>query len=156
VIVCYDGSAAAVDALEYTASVLPAAPVIVVTVWREIIEEMASSGTAPPAGDPVAANTQARRTAEEMAREGAERAEAAGVRAEPLVVETTGPVWRAIEVVAEQHDALLIACGTSRAGLKTVLPGDVANALVQHAGRPVLVVPTGKAAAERRHQLDKR
>jgi hypothetical protein len=31
-----------------------------------------------------------------------------------------------------------------------VLPGDLANALVQHASRPVFVVPTRKAAAERR------
>ena len=150
VVLCYDGSPAAVEALEYTAAVLPSAEVVVLAVWRDVTEERASSGTAPPAGDPAAANKVARRAAKEAAREGAERAEALGLTAEGLAVKTEGSIWRAIEEVAEERDALLIACGTSRSGIKTVLPGDLANALVQHASRPVFVVPTPKAAAERR------
>jgi nucleotide-binding universal stress UspA family protein len=150
VIVCYDGSTAAIEALEYTAAVLPSADAIVVAVWRDVTEELASSGTAPPAGDPVEANTVARRAAKEAAREGAERAQAAGFRAEGLAVQAEGALWRAIEEIAEERDALFIACGTSRSGIKTVLPGDLANALVQHASRAVFVVPTRKAAAERR------
>jgi nucleotide-binding universal stress UspA family protein len=154
VIVCYDGSAASIEALQCAATVVPSAPVIIVTVWRELTEEMMSSGAAPPAGDPVEANVQAHRAARETAREGAERARAAGLTAEPLVVRTTGPIWRAIENVAVERDAMLIACGTARSGIKTVMPGDVAIALVQHASRPVLVVPTGKAAAERRRHAE--
>lgn len=155
VIVCYDGSRAAVEALDFTVSIIPSAPVIVVAVWHEVTEEMASSGTAPPAGDPVEANRQAHRAARDAAREGKERAEAAGLEAEALVVESHGPAWRAIEAVAHERNAMLIACGTGRSGIKTVLPGEVSVALVQHASRPVLVVPTGKAAAERRHQAER-
>jgi len=150
VIVCYDGSRASIEALEYTATVLPSAPVIVVTVWRELTEEMLSSGAAPPAGDPVDVNAQTKVAAKEAARAGAERAKAAGLQGEPLVVKTTGPIWKAIETVAHERDALMIVCGTSRSGLKTVMPGDVAVTLVQHASRPVLVVPTSRAATERR------
>jgi nucleotide-binding universal stress UspA family protein len=153
VIICFDGSAAAIEALDHTASLLPSAPAIVVTVWREYTEEMAATGSAPPAGDPVEANKEARRAATDAAREGAERARAAGLRAEPVVVRASGSVWKAVEELAHERDALLIACGTKRSGIKTVLPGDLANALVQHASRPVLVVPSGKAAAERRQQI---
>jgi nucleotide-binding universal stress UspA family protein len=155
VLICYDGSRAAVEALEYTASVLRSARALVVTVWRDILEEAATTGTRPPAGDLVEATRHGRRAATEAAREGAERAKKAGIDAEPLAVEAVGPMWRAIEAVAHNHDALLIACGTTRSGIKTVLPGDLAEALVQHASRPVLAVPTRKAAAERRQQLEK-
>jgi nucleotide-binding universal stress UspA family protein len=154
-IVCYDGSRASSEALDYVAELLPSAPVLVVTVWREIDEEMLSSGAAPPAGDPAEVNVQTRRAAHEAAHAGAERARAAGLIAEPLVVKTSGPIWKAVEAVAQERDALLIVCGTGRSGLKTVMPGDVAIALVQHASKPVLVVPTSKAAAERRKSFER-
>jgi nucleotide-binding universal stress UspA family protein len=149
VLICYDGSRASVEALEYTASVLPSARAIVVTVWRDIPDEAASSGTRPPAGDLVEATRHGRRAATEAAREGAERAKKAGIEAEPLVVDAAGPMWKAIDSVAHEHDALLIACGTNRSGIKAVLPGDLAEALVEHASRAVLAVPTRKAVAER-------
>lgn len=155
VILCYDGSTAAVEALEYVASVFPSLPVIVVSVWRAVTEELVTSGTAPPAGDPVEANEQAHRAAKAAAREVVERAQAAGMNARALVIEADGPIWKAIETVADERDALLIACGTGRSGIKTVLPGDLASALVQHASRALLVVPTRKAAAARRQQLEK-
>src|SRR5690349_6961926 len=97
VIVCYDGSIASTEALEYTAEVVPSSLVLIVTVWREIDEEMLSSGAAPPAGDPVEVNVQTARAAQEAARSGAERARAARMNAEPLVIKTSGPTWRAIE-----------------------------------------------------------
>ena len=128
---------------------------IVVTVWREITEEMLASGAVPPAGDPVEVNVQTRRAAKEAADAGAERARAAGLDAEPRVVKAVGSIWRAIEAVAHERDALLIVCGTARSGLKTVMPGDVAVALVLHASKPVLVVPTSKAAAERRKAAER-
>jgi nucleotide-binding universal stress UspA family protein len=155
VILCYDGSAASIDALEYVASVLPSLPVIVVSVWRPVTEELVTAGTAPPPGDPLEANERAHRAAKAAAREGAERAQATGMNARALVIEADGPIWKAIEMIADERDALLIACGTGRSGIKTVLPGDLASALVQHASHPVLVVPTRKAAAARRQQLEK-
>jgi len=93
--------------------------------------------------------------AKETAAAGAKRARAAGLDAEPLVVRTTGYIWKAIEQVAEQRDALMIVCGTARSGIKTAMPGDVAVALVLYASKPVLVVPTSKAAAERRRHVER-
>ena len=155
ILVCYDGSKASIEALDYVAALLPSVPVLVVTVWRELTEEMLSSGTAPPVGDPVDVNVQSRRAAREAAEDGAERARAAGLEAEPLVVEATGPIWKAIENVAHKRNAALIVCGTGRSGFKTVMPGEVAIALVQHASKPVLVVPTSKAATERRQAAER-
>jgi nucleotide-binding universal stress UspA family protein len=73
-----------------------------------------------------------------------------------MLVETTGPVWEAIEEAATEQDARLIVCGTDRSGLRTALPGSVAAALVDHASRPVLVRPSSEAAAERGREFRKR
>ena len=67
-----------------------------------------------------------------------------------LVVMAYGRTWEAIEGVVESRDAELVACGTSRSGLKGELPGNLADSLVERCSRPVLVVPSPKAAAERR------
>jgi nucleotide-binding universal stress UspA family protein len=155
VIVCFDGSSAASDALRYAISVLSSAPLVILAVWRELTEEMVSSGAAPPPGDPAAVNQQAREAAHEAARAGVDLARRAGLPAEPRVVRTTGAIWRAIEAVAEERDALMLVCGTGRSGLKTVMPGDTAVALVQHASRPTLVVPTSKSAHERRRHAER-
>ena len=155
VIVCYDGSTAATEALDYAATACPSASALVVTVWRELTEEMLASGAAPPAGDPVQVNAEMQEMATETAAAGAKRARAAGLDAEPLVVRTTGYIWKAIEQVAEQRNALMIVCGTARSGIKTAMPGDVAVALVLYASKPVLVVPTSKAATERRRHVER-
>jgi nucleotide-binding universal stress UspA family protein len=157
VLLCYDGSRKAVDALAYVATLLPGAPALVVTVWKPIIEEaLATAGSAPPIGDPADANERQRAAAKELAREGAKSASDLGLRAQAMVVETTGPVWEAIEEAAEEQDARLIVCGTERSGLRTALPGSVAAALVDHASRPVLVRPSSEAAAERMREFRKR
>ena len=135
VLVCYDGSRAATEALDFTASVLPGVRVLVVSVWRRVSEEKISSGAlAPPAGDPAEANTTALRAATRAAREGTERANAAGLEAEPLVLETITPVWKAVEEVAHAADAMLIVCGTSRSGIKQVERDD--ERLTVKAGPP--------------------
>ena len=157
VVICYDGSKKATEALAYAAALLPEAPAAVVTVWKPIVEELlATAGAAPAIADPADANERQRRAARELAHEGATSAAEAGLAAEAIVVETTGPVWEAIEQAAEEEDARLIICGTDRSGLRTALPGSVAAALVDHATRPVLVRPSSQATAERRREFAKR
>ena len=155
-VICYDGSPDAVEAIGYAGRLLPGAPAIVVTVWKPIVEELlAGPAEAPPISDPVEANERQRRAATDLAREGARRAAAAGLRAEPRVVMAEGSLWEAVEEVAQEHGAGLIACGTSRKGLKSALPGNLAGALVQRSSHAVLVVPSPKAAAERREAFEK-
>jgi nucleotide-binding universal stress UspA family protein len=102
-----------------------------------------------PVADLVDANKRERESAEQFATQGVRLAERAGLRAQPLVVKADGPLWEAIELVAEEHDAKLVVCGTGRSGIKATLPGNLASALVNHASRPLLVVPSARAAAQR-------
>jgi nucleotide-binding universal stress UspA family protein len=154
VILCYDGSKEAVEAVEYAAALLPGRQSIVVTVWKPIIEEaLAAPGPAPPIGDPVDANERERKAAATLASDGAARASKAGLKAEPVAIEASGPIWAAIEKTSEDLEALLIVCSTSRNGVRFSLPGSVARALVQNASRPVVVVPSAAAAAERRREF---
>jgi nucleotide-binding universal stress UspA family protein len=156
VIVCHDGSRAATDALDYTATLVPGAPVLVLAIWRSPPEEALSPATRPPASDPGDSSEVARRAAQQIAAEAARRASAAGVAAEPLAIEAHRATWEAIEAVADERDARLVVCGTNRSGVSSTLPGNLAHALVTHLSRPVLVVPSAKAAAERHHEAEER
>jgi nucleotide-binding universal stress UspA family protein len=64
-------------------------------------------------------------------------------------VEADRPLWETVELIAAENDAKLIVCGTGRSGMKAALPGNLAGALVNHASRPLLVVPSARAAAQR-------
>jgi nucleotide-binding universal stress UspA family protein len=149
VILCYDGSPEAAEAIAHAGKLLRGRPAIVVSAWKEIFEETLSTGMTRPVADLVDANKRERESAERFAAQGVRLAERAGFRAQPLVVKADGPLWEAIELVAEEHDAELIVCGTSRSGIKAALPGNLASALVNHASRPLLVVPSARAAARR-------
>jgi nucleotide-binding universal stress UspA family protein len=149
VILCYDGSNEAAEAIAYAGELLPGSPAVVVGAWQPIIEEALSTAMTPPVTDPVEANPRERTSAEQFAAKGAQLASEAGLWAEPLVVEAEGPLWEAVELLAEERNAKLIVCGTDRSGVRAALPGNLASALVTHASRPVLVVPSAQAAAER-------
>ena len=79
-------------------------------------------------------------------------ATAAGLDPEPVALEASGSMWEAIEAVADAGDATVVVCGTDRSGVRSALPGHLAQALVAHISRPVLVVPSPRAAEERRHE----
>lgn len=153
VILCYDGSKESANAIASAGELLGGQPAIVVTVWKSVIEEALSTGMTRPTADPSDVNEREREAAEQTAARGARLASQAGFEAGPLAVEADGPLWLAIELVAEDADARLIVCTTRRSGVSAALPGNLAGALVNRASRPVLVVPSAKAAAERRREV---
>jgi nucleotide-binding universal stress UspA family protein len=155
VLISYDGSERAAEAIEPAAAMLPGERAIVVTVWRPIRDAIlaVSLGPAPLISDPVEADERQRRDAVGVARDGARRAERAGFDAEPLAVKARGPIWEEIAKVAEDRDARLIVCGTHETGLKSTVLDNVPTGLVHHATRPVMVVPSSEAAAEREREL---
>jgi nucleotide-binding universal stress UspA family protein len=148
-IICYDGSEEARDALNFAAELFPGARALIVTIWMPVAEEALSPAARPPAADLSETNESQERAARELAKEGARRASAGGLVAEPLALHATGPIWLAIDALAEGQDARLIVCGTRRSGLRSALPGNLATALVSNASRAVLVVPSAKARGER-------
>jgi nucleotide-binding universal stress UspA family protein len=155
VVLCYDGTEQSAEAMAPAAALLPGAHAIVLTVWKTIRDAIlaVSLGPAPLISDPLEADERQRRAAIALARDGARRAEKFGLKAEPLAVKASGPIWEEIARLAEDRDARLIVCGTHRAGLTTLLDS-VPTGLVHHATRPVMVVPSSESAEDRRRDLD--
>jgi nucleotide-binding universal stress UspA family protein len=149
VILCYDGSKEAAEAIACAGELLAGRPALVVTAWKPIVEEALSPGMTPPVADPAEANKRQLAAAKRFAGQGTRLAADAGFDAEPLALRAEGPLWEAVEVVAEERDATVIVCGTRHSGVKAALPSNLASALVTHASRAVLVVPSAKAADER-------
>lgn len=129
ILICYDGSEDAKAAIEQAGELLNCQPAAVVTV-REPLAEL-------PA-------------AEELAMEGAELARQAGFNAEPRTCARLATTARAILSEAEEIGATTIVMGSrGLGGLKSALPGSVSHAVVQHADRTVIVVPSPAVAGAR-------
>jgi len=84
--------------------------------------------------------------------DGVQRATAAGFVAQPRIVEWQDDIAAAILAVADDIDADVIVLGTRGLGnVKSLILGSVSKAVVHHADRPVLVIPS-RAPAEQPHQ----
>jgi nucleotide-binding universal stress UspA family protein len=90
------------------------------------------------------------RTARERAAEGVGYARQAGLDAEARVAERGATIWETILNQAEQVEASLIVLGSrGLTGIKSILLGSVSQAVLQHADRPVMIVPSPGVAAKR-------
>jgi nucleotide-binding universal stress UspA family protein len=153
-VLCYDGSDQADAAVAASGRIAPGGHAVVVCVWKRVLEEALATPLTPPVADPADANERERQSAERIVQQGVALAAKAGLDPEGLVVEADGPPWEAIELVAEEHDAAFVACGTRHRGVTAAVPQTLSGALVAHASRPVLVVPSGRAAAQRRRDAE--
>jgi nucleotide-binding universal stress UspA family protein len=150
VVVAYDGSDGAKAAIDRVASLVPARPVLVVSVWESLARVARGSLIALPADVAAEALEKLDRGAEQraagLAEEGAERARALGLSASAVTALSDWNVFSAILDVAEQHDAALVAVGSrGLSGIKSVLLGSISSAIVHHSPRPVLVVRPAEA-----------
>jgi nucleotide-binding universal stress UspA family protein len=155
ILLCYDGSASSTHAIETAGVLLPANEAIVLHVWSPIAVIAAAYGgmvSLPAYDDQVLQEAALKLTAT-----GARVAARVGLHAKAEVCEVTFEgTARAILAAADRHDASLIVLGArGLSAFKSLLLGSVSQNVVQHAHRPVLVVPPAarvEPARERRER----
>jgi nucleotide-binding universal stress UspA family protein len=150
VLVGYDGSAHADRAIDEAARIFPGADVVVLTAWTSV-RDVARAGRAALPDEVIEMATSemdavAEASAKATAQAGAERANAAGLKASPQTVCVEGSVAQAILRAAEQHDVMSVVVGSrGRSGFRSALLGSVSNTVVHHSAKPVVVVPADRA-----------
>jgi nucleotide-binding universal stress UspA family protein len=141
ILLCYDGSDDAFRAIELAGSLFPGATAVVLSVWEKY---------GVLSGIPRVDDALMQEATEQMAADGAERAQSAGFDATSLAVEAEHGVASAIIDAAELHDVMLIVMGTrGNTGIRSLLLGSVSHAVAHHAHRPLLIVPSGALAKAR-------
>ena len=149
-LIAYDGSDTARQAIQQAADLLPGRPVLVVTVWEPGLAYSATTMPAPGMElqpNPIDVGeaqelgqeleTHARRTAEE----GAELARSAGLQAEAVAVPDEVHVADAIVDLARERNAAAIVIGSrGLTGLRARLEGSTSNAVLKRAPCPVVVI----------------
>jgi len=155
IVIAYDGSHDAKTAIEQAGELFPGESATVLTVWRRFLDTMAHvGGGMGMAVDYAVIDKDSEADAEKRATEGAELARTAGLNATPRTSVVESSVANAILAEAAAVSARAIVCGSrGLTGLKSLLLGSVSHHLVQHADRPVIVIPspaTARARAEHR------
>jgi nucleotide-binding universal stress UspA family protein len=142
-LLCYDGSEDARHAIERAGALLGGRRALVLTVWQPThgLGSFAWAGATASMVDFFKLDRAAAEDAGNIAQEGVRIAQDVGLKAEPVTVEDTGPVWRTIVEIAGQHDAATIVIGSrGLTGIHSMLLGSVSSAVVHHADRPTLVI----------------
>jgi nucleotide-binding universal stress UspA family protein len=149
IVIAYDGSPAARQAVADAAKIVGSARVLVATVWEE---GLAYAGPVmPPSGmyvDPMIQPDVAlevdqviRERAEGVSAEGAGLAQSLGLDAEPLAVPNEGDIARTILRVAQEHGAVAIVVGSrGLGGIRARLEGSTSKGVLKQAQCAVLVV----------------
>lgn len=143
ILICYDDSPDAIKAIEAAAGLFgPRRAVVVVVVPPFTLAEglAATTSVMPGTAFEELNATEARRVADR----GAEIARSSGFAAEPRG-ELASRTWKGIVNVADELDAAVIVIGSrGLSGPKEIVDKSLSHQVTQHAGRPVLIVPTGQ------------
>ncbi|MVU80097.1 universal stress protein [Nocardia sp. ET3-3] len=149
-LIAYDGSENARRAVEYAGRFLAADRAVVLTAWEPMVRQAARlsglSGVMQPewmTDDEI--EDVALADARNINAEGVRLAKLAGLNAEARTVECTTTIWTAIVEVADELDVDIIVAGTRGAtGIRALMHSSVADAVLKHCHRPVLMVPPGR------------
>ena len=156
VIIGFDGTRAALHALDEAAPLLGAQRVLVVVVWEAgrafDLTENASFAFDNPAASldlsgAFAADQAASEAAVRLAERGAQLAASLGLRAEGLAVADDATVAETLLRLAAERDARAIVLGThSHPRVSQILFGTTTREILDHAACPVIVVPGNEKA----------
>jgi nucleotide-binding universal stress UspA family protein len=150
----YDGSDNAKDAIERAGVLFKGQPAVALVVWEQYgeIVTRAPAGFSRVAGDvdyEQLDDANAKR-AEEVAEEGAALGRDVGLDSTPRTSPRSGAMAETILDQADAVDADAIVLGSrGRGGVGSFLLGSVSHAVLQSADRPVLIVPSPDVARER-------
>jgi nucleotide-binding universal stress UspA family protein len=147
-LLCYDGSADAVYAIQRAGELFAGRSALVATVWQPVAAYagIASSGASVSTVNLAELALEAEE-GRRVADEGVRVANRAGLKAEPLPIEAAGAVWKTILKVAKAHSAATIVMGSrGLTGLRSLLLGSISSAVAEHADRPTLIVRRSVAA----------
>lgn len=154
ILIAYDGSESADGAISAARDLLGGASgeAVVLSVWEPLVDQALRSlrfgGRLPVMTDVAGFDAQSEDQARQLAEHGARRAGEAGFEARPLWVADKHAIADTIVDRAEELDVDLIVLGArGLTGIRAFL-GSVSNHVLQHAHRPVLVIPATAVAAE--------
>lgn len=154
ILICYDGSEDSKAAIQHGGELLHGQSATVLTVWQPVAYMGARApgafGLMPALIDAEQIDQANEEFALERAGEGAELANEAGFVAQAASHAQTSTTADAILAEADRLEASAILMGSrGLTGLKSLLLGSVSHAVLQHAGHPVIVVPSPTVARSR-------
>jgi nucleotide-binding universal stress UspA family protein len=161
ILLCYDGSADAQAAIDRSASLMPGSDATVLVIWETLLETMTRNGSMGMGlgmlgiGEETGTNAAVRTGALDLATKGALRATAAGLAAQPRIADRVGDIAETILAAACDLQVDAIVLGTrGLGGMKSLMLGSVSHAVLHHADRPVLIVPSPSLADQRHRWVD--
>jgi nucleotide-binding universal stress UspA family protein len=148
ILIAFDGSGPARQAMTDAAKLLLPHKTIVVTVWEPNLAYMTAAGPPDVAMTPVVEpeayltiEQAMRENAERVAQEGAELARSYGLDAEPLAVSDDGDIAHTLVNLAREHAASAIVVGSrGLSGIRARIEGSTSKGVLKRAPCPVLVV----------------
>ncbi|MFF0817945.1 universal stress protein [Rhodococcus sp. NPDC003318] len=149
-LIAYDGTENSKRAIEYAGRFLSAERAVVITAWEPMVRQAARmsglSGVMQPEWVPDEDTEDIALTdARTVNTEGLELARNVGLNAEGRTIECVTTIWTTIVEAADELDADIIVTGTrGTTGLKSLLQSSVADHVLRHSHRPVLIVPPGR------------
>lgn len=162
ILIGYDGSRDAKSAIARTGELLGGEPTTVLTVWEPFEDVLARAGAGfgaivPSMADVGQIDESYERSARERAEEGVGLARSAGLDARPSTQKRDDTIAGAILAEADRVEARAIVLGSrGLTGIKSLFLGSVSHAVLHHADRPVLVVPSPDVARERAEHRHRR
>lgn len=151
-LICYDGSQDARTAIERASGLFRSQPAVVLSVWEDFSNVLLRTGAAlgGAAIDFEEIDQASEASARERAEEGARLAREAGFDAQPRVAVRGVTIWETILEQADDVQASAVVLGSrGLTGVKSLLLGSVSQAVLNHADRAVMVVPSPDAAGRR-------